>query len=71
MRKQPQTWRSRFAPEATTGIVLFAHGSGVEEAKQGVRDLAQRVRDAGPGGFVCAAFLKLAQPDLIAAAATW
>lgn len=52
-----------------TGIVLFAHGSRVEEANQGVRDLAQQVRNAGPYRSVSAAFLELAQPDLNAAVA--
>jgi sirohydrochlorin ferrochelatase len=52
---------------ATTGIVLFGHGSRVEEANQGVRDLARQVQDSGPYPHVRAAFLELAQPDLNAA----
>lgn len=54
---------------ASTGIVLFGHGSSVEDANQGVRDLAKQVRDAGPYQHVRAAFLELAQPDLNAAVA--
>ncbi len=46
------------------GIILFAHGSRVEEANLSVRNLAQEVERAGPYRFVRAAFLELAQPDL-------
>lgn len=51
------------------GVVLFAHGSSVAEANQGVRELAERVVAAGPFRFVRAAFLEQAQPDLAAAVA--
>lgn len=54
---------------AATGIVLFGHGSRVEDANQGVRDLARQVQNAGPYHHVRAAFLELAQPDLNAAVA--
>ncbi|HLY59409.1 MAG TPA: CbiX/SirB N-terminal domain-containing protein [Terriglobia bacterium] len=54
---------------AATGIILFGHGSKVEAANQGVRDLARRVQEAGPFHHVRAAFLELAQPDLNAAVA--
>ncbi|MGH9351343.1 MAG: sirohydrochlorin chelatase [Terriglobia bacterium] len=47
-----------------TGIVLFAHGSRVEEANEGVRALAKQVRDSGGFASVRAAFLELGQPDL-------
>ena len=30
--------------DATTGVVLFAHGSSVREANDGVRELARQVR---------------------------
>lgn len=53
----------------STGIILFGHGSRVEDANQGVRDLARQVQDAGPYHHVRAAFLELAQPDLNAAIA--
>lgn len=49
------------------GILLFAHGSSVEEANRGVHELAQRVEEAGPYGYVRAAFLEWAQPDLATA----
>jgi sirohydrochlorin ferrochelatase len=55
------------ADDTTTGILIFAHGSSVEAANQGVRDLARRIQDAGPHPYVRAAFLDQAQPDLSAA----
>ncbi len=50
-----------------TAIVLFAHGSRVEEANTGVRELAQEVERRGPYSYVRAAFLELASPDLASA----
>lgn len=52
-----------------TGILLFAHGSRVEEANRGVHDLARKVQEAGGVSYVRAAFLEIAQPDLAAAVA--
>ena len=52
-----------------TGIILFAHGSSVEEANRGVHELARQIEIGGPYGYVRAAFLELAQPDLPAAIA--
>lgn len=46
------------------GIVLFAHGSSVEEANRGVHELAQQIQEIGPYSYVRAAFLEMAQPDL-------
>ena len=37
------------------GIILFAHGSVVEEANQGVHDLASAIRSLGRFHFVRAA----------------
>lgn len=51
------------------GIVLFAHGSSVDQANRGVHDLARQVQDAGPYGYVRAAFLEQAEPSLSAALA--
>jgi sirohydrochlorin ferrochelatase len=48
----------------STGVLLFAHGSSVEEANQGVHGLARQVQALGPYSYVRAAFLELAQPDL-------
>jgi sirohydrochlorin ferrochelatase len=47
-----------------TGILLFAHGSPVEEANRGVHDLAAKIEAAGPYGYVRAVFLDSTQPDL-------
>ena len=46
------------------GIILFAHGSVVEEANQGVHDLASEIRSLGRFHFVRAAFLDCAHPNL-------
>jgi len=48
-----------------TGILLFAHGSPVEEANRGVHDLAEKVAAAGPYSYVRAVFLDGGQPDLL------
>ncbi len=47
------------------GILLFAHGSPVEEANRGVHDLARRIEAAGPYRYVRAAFLDGGEPDLL------
>ncbi len=52
-----------------TGVILFAHGSPVAEANEGVAALARRVASGLDAEFVTAAFLDSAQPDLGAAAA--
>lgn len=57
------------AENSKTGVILFAHGSSVEEANRGVHELARRVEEAGPFRYVRAAFLESAQPDLGAAVA--
>jgi len=53
----------------TTGIVLFAHGSAVEEANRGVHELARQIEQEGPYRYVRTAFLDVAEPDLAAAVA--
>ena len=52
-----------------TGLIVFAHGSPLEDANTGVRELAALV--AARGGFALAeaAFLDCAPPDLEAAVA--
>ncbi len=50
------------------GIVIFAHGSSVEEANEAVRAVAERFAAGGDYALVERAFLELAQPDLAAAA---
>ena len=47
-----------------TGIILFAHGSPVEDADEGVRELAAKVQAAGQYEYVRAAFLDGGEPDL-------
>jgi sirohydrochlorin cobaltochelatase len=49
-----------------TGILLFAHGSPVEEANRGVHELAEKIAASGPYRYVHAAFLDGGQPDLLA-----
>jgi sirohydrochlorin ferrochelatase len=49
------------------GILLFAHGSPVDDANRGVHDLAAKIQSEGPFGYVRAAFLDSAQPELLAA----
>jgi sirohydrochlorin ferrochelatase len=46
-----------------TGILLFAHGSPVEEANRGVHDLAAKIEAVGRYHYVRAAFLDSTQPD--------
>lgn len=50
-------------------IILFAHGSAVEAANQGVRDLAARIQSQGAYAYVRASFLGPGQPELGAAVA--
>jgi sirohydrochlorin ferrochelatase len=47
-----------------TGILLFAHGSPVEDANRAVHDLAANIAKAGPYSYVRAAFLDGGRPDL-------
>jgi sirohydrochlorin ferrochelatase len=54
--------------KATT-VIIFAHGSRVEGANSGVRELAKQVQEAGGFGDVRTAFLEMAQPDLATAIA--
>ncbi|HUZ45400.1 MAG TPA: CbiX/SirB N-terminal domain-containing protein [Terriglobia bacterium] len=50
-------------------VILFAHGSAVEEANQGIRELAGRIQVAGSYAYVQAAFLGPGQPEMGAAIA--
>ena len=50
-----------------TGILLFAHGSPVEEANEGVRELAAKAEGDGHYPYVRAAFLDGGEPDFPAA----
>ncbi|MGH9356668.1 MAG: sirohydrochlorin chelatase [Terriglobia bacterium] len=62
-------WAGMAEDRNKTGILLFAHGSRVEEANRGVHDLARKVQEAGEVSYVRAAFLEMARPDLAAAIA--
>ncbi len=50
--------------EKKTGVILFAHGSRIEKANEGVAALAGQVEKAGGFVYVRAAFLEMAQPGL-------
>jgi len=50
--------------DSAAGILLFAHGSSVEEANRAVHELARQIEAQGPYGYVRAAFLERARPNL-------
>jgi sirohydrochlorin ferrochelatase len=52
-----------------TGLILFAHGSRVESANEGVRTVARDLAKLGSFCHVEPAFLELGQPDLAGAVA--
>jgi sirohydrochlorin ferrochelatase len=52
-----------------SGFVIFAHGSRIESANEGVREIAAAFARAGSYPQVEAAFLELGQPDLADAVA--
>lgn len=52
-----------------TAVVVFAHGSSVETANEGVRAMTAELAQRGRFQLVETAFLELAQPDLPAAVA--
>ena len=54
----------------TSGIIVFAHGSRIESANDGVRSLAAALAQAVRSPHVEPAFLELGQPDLAGAVAT-
>lgn len=47
-----------------TGLVIFAHGSSVKSANEGVEQVTARMAVEGGYELVETAFLELAQPDL-------
>jgi sirohydrochlorin ferrochelatase len=53
-----------------TGLIIFAHGSRIETANQGVRAIAAQLAQATAVEHVVPAFLELGQPDLAGAAAS-
>jgi sirohydrochlorin ferrochelatase len=54
----------------TSGIIVFAHGSRIESANDGVRALAVALANSGPFSNVEPAFLELGWPDLAGAVAS-
>ena len=50
-----------------TGLILFAHGSRIESANQGVRTIAAELGRAAAVEHVLPAFLELGEPDLATA----
>jgi sirohydrochlorin ferrochelatase len=50
--------------QTNAAIILFAHGSRVEDANSGVRKLARQVEQSGGFDYVRAAFLEMARPNL-------
>jgi len=55
------------AADHKAGLIVFAHGSSVEEANEAVRHVARRAAQLSGFDPWSAAFLELAQPDLAAA----
>lgn len=55
---------ARHFSDGEAAVILFAHGSAVEEANQGVRELARRIEAAGSYAYVRASFLGPGQPEL-------
>ncbi len=54
----------------TPGLIVFAHGSRIESANEGVRAVARELARAGGFDHVEPAFLELGQPDLAGAVAS-
>ena len=54
----------------TTGLILFAHGSRIESANEGVRVIAAELGRAAAVEHVVPAFLELGHPDLAGAVAS-
>ena len=55
------------AADHKAGLIVFAHGSSVEQANEAVRQVARRAAQLAGFDPWSAAFLELAQPDLAAA----
>lgn len=53
----------------TSGLIVFAHGSRVDSANEGVRAVARDLAKMGSFRHVEPAFLELGQPDLAGAVA--
>lgn len=53
--------------DGAEALIVFAHGSSVEEANRAVEDVARQTAEAAGFSRWSAAFLELADPDLSAA----
>jgi len=53
----------------SSGLIVFAHGSRIENANEGVRAVARDLARLGSFAHVGPAFLELGQPDLAGAVA--
>lgn len=53
----------------TAGLIIFAHGSRIEAANEGVRAVSRDLAKSGSFPHVESAFLELGQPDLAGAVA--
>ena len=53
----------------TPGLIVFAHGSRIESANEGVRAVARELARSGSFRHVEPAFLELGEPNLAAAVA--
>ena len=51
----------------TNALIIFAHGSRIESANEGVRAVARQLAEMGSFRHVEPAFLELGQPDLAGA----
>jgi sirohydrochlorin ferrochelatase len=61
---QGMTGPAQQQQQGTTALIVFAHGSPVAEANQGIAALARSVETAGVADFAMAAFLDCAEPTL-------
>jgi sirohydrochlorin ferrochelatase len=61
--------RIAHSPSLPRGFIIFAHGSRIESANEGVREIAAGFARGGSFPHVEAAFLELGQPDLDGAVA--
>jgi sirohydrochlorin ferrochelatase len=57
-------------PEKKVGLIVFGHGSSIEQANEGVRRVAERTARRCRLSLWEAAFLELAQPSLESAVGT-
>jgi sirohydrochlorin cobaltochelatase len=69
VRKLGSFRKTPAGPPDRRALVIFAHGSRVESANEGVRQVASELAQLGSFRNVVAAFLELGEPDLAGAVA--